>query len=103
MVKLEKPYQVPPAPTVVPAIAPVRVLSLDPAKKEGLTPGIMLGGVTVTPYGFVKATAAYDSLDPTGDDFPRPAFSAADTGPNNNPEFHIKARATRIGSKIRVA
>ena len=100
LVKLEKPYQVPPAPTVVPAIAPARVLSLDPAKKEGLTPGIMLGGVTVTPYGFVKATAAYDSLDPTGDDFPRPAFSAADTGPNNNPEFHMKARATRIGSRF---
>ena len=100
LVTLEKPYKVPPAPTVVPAIAPARVLSLDPPKKEGLTPGIMLGGVTVTPYGFVKATMAYDSLDPTGDDFPRPAFTAADTGPNNNPEFHVKARATRIGSRI---
>jgi len=100
LVKLEKPYQVPEAPKVVPAIAPVRVLSLDPPKKEGLTPGIMLGGVTVTPYGFIKATAAYDSLDPTGDDFPRPAFSAADTGPNNNPEFHMKARATRVGSRF---
>ena len=100
LVKLEKPYQVPPAPKVVPAIAPVRVLSLDPPKKDGLTPGIMLGGITVTPYGFIKATMAYDSLDPTGDDFPRPAFSAADTGPNNNPEFHVKARATRIGSRF---
>jgi len=100
LVKLEKPYQVPPAPTVVPAIAPVRVLALDPPKREGLTPGIMLGGVTVTPYGFIKVTAAYDSLDPTGDDFPRPAFTAADTGPNNNPEFHVKARASRIGSRI---
>jgi hypothetical protein len=100
LVKLEKPYQVPPSPTVVPAIAPVRVLSLDPPKKEGLTPGIMLGGVTVTPYGFVKATMAYDSLDPTGDDFPRPAFTAADTGPNSNPEFHVKARASRVGTRI---
>ncbi|MFZ1134560.1 MAG: hypothetical protein WAN69_06420 [Candidatus Korobacteraceae bacterium] len=100
LVKLEKPYQIPAPPTVVPAIAPVRVLSLDPPKKEGLMPGIMLGGVTVTPYGFIKATAAYDSLDPTGDDFPRPAFTAADTGPNNNPEFHMKARSTRFGSKI---
>jgi hypothetical protein len=54
----------------------------------------------MTPYGFVKATAAYDSLSPTGDDFPRPAFSTADTGPTNNPEFHMKARATRIGSKF---
>src|SRR5271165_6851408 len=100
LVKLEKPYQVPPAPTVVPAIAPVRVLALDPPKREGLTPGIMLGGVTMTPYGFIKVTAAYDSLDPTGDDFPRPAFTAADTGPNNNPEFHVKARASRIGSRF---
>jgi hypothetical protein len=100
LVMLEKPYQVPPSPTVVPAIAPVRVLTLDAPKKEGLTPGIMLGGVTVTPYGFIKATAAYDSLDPTGDDFPRPAFTAADTGPNNNPEFHLKARATRVGSRF---
>jgi Skp family chaperone for outer membrane proteins len=100
LVKLEKPYQIPAPPTIVPAIAPIRVLSLDPAKKEGLTPGIMLGGVTVTPYGFIKATAAYDSLDPTGDDFPRPAFTAADTGPNNNPEFHLKARSTRFGSRF---
>ena len=100
LVKLEKPYMVPEAPKVVPAIAPVRVLSLDPPKKEGLTPGIMLGGVTMTPYGFIKATGVYDSLDPTGDDFPRPAFTAADTGPNNNPEFHMKARATRIGSRF---
>src|ERR1035437_2382391 len=52
LVMLEKPYQVPPSPTVVPAIAPVRVLTLDAPKKEALTPGIMLGGVTVTPYGF---------------------------------------------------
>ena len=100
LVKLEKPYQVPPAPKVVPAIAPVRVLTLDPPRKEGLTPGIMLGGITVTPYGFIKSTMAYDSLDPTGDDFPRPAFSAADTGPNKNPEFHLKARSTRIGSRF---
>ena len=100
LVKLEKPYMIPEAPKVVPAIAPARVLSLDPARKEGLTPGIMLGGVTVTPYGFIKATMAYDTFDPTGDDFPRPAFTAADSGPNNNREFHVKARATRIGSRI---
>src|ERR1022692_3898042 len=100
LVTLEKPYKVPPAPTVVPAIAPTRVLSLDPPKREGLTPGIMLGGVTTTPYGFIKATAAYDSLDPTGDDFPRPAFTNADTGPTNNAEFHMKARASRVGSRF---
>ena len=32
--------------------------------------------------------------------FPGPASQHADTGPNNNPEFHVKARATRIGSKF---
>ncbi len=100
LVMLEKPYKVPAIPPVIPAIAPVRVLSLDPPAREGLTPGIMIGGVTLRPYGFIKSTMAYDSLDPTGDDFPRPGFTAADTGPNKNPEFHIKARATRMGSRF---
>ncbi len=90
----------PTGPTVIPAIAPLRVLPLDPPVKEGLAPALKLGAVRVTPYGFIKATAAYDSLDPTGDDFPRPGFTAADTGPNKNPEFHIKARSTRFGSRF---
>jgi hypothetical protein len=100
LVTLEKPYQVPPPPSVIPAIAPVQVLPLGPPPKDGLIPGIMLGGITVRPYGFIKTTAAYDTLDPTGDDFPRPGFTAADTGPNKNPEFHLKARSTRMGSKF---
>ena len=54
----------------------------------------------MTPYGFIKATAAYDSTQPRGDDFPVPAFLNADTGPNPNPEFHVKARQTRMGSKF---
>ncbi|HZL65861.1 MAG TPA: hypothetical protein VFC29_00875, partial [Candidatus Limnocylindrales bacterium] len=87
-------------PVVIPAIAPVRVLSLDPPVKDGLAPALKLGAVRMTPYGFIKATAAYDTLDPTGDDFPRPGFTNADTGPNKNPEFHLKARATRFGSKF---
>jgi hypothetical protein len=87
-------------PTVIPAIAPLRVLALDPPLKDGLAPALKLGAVRMTPYGFIKATTAYDSLDPTGDDFPRPGFTNADTGPNNNPEFHVKARATRIGSRF---
>ena len=37
---------------------------------------------------------------PRGDDFPLPGFLNADTGPNNNPEFHLKARQTRIGSRF---
>jgi hypothetical protein len=95
------PKEPPPGPTVVPAIAPLRVLPLDPPVKDSMIPGLKLpGGARILPYGFIKATMAYDSLDPTGDDFPRPGFTAADTGPNNNPEFHLKARATRVGSRF---
>ena len=100
LVTLEKPYKVPAPPTVVAAALPTRVLTIDPAKKEGLTPGIMIGGVTMTPYGFIKTTAVYDSSQPRGDDFPLPGFLNADTGPTNNSEFHMKARSSRIGSKI---
>ncbi len=87
-------------PTIIPAIAPVRVLPLDPPAKDALVPALKLGAVKLLPYGFIKATEVYDSLDPTGDDFPRPGFTAADTGPNKNPEWHMKARATRIGSRF---
>src|SRR5271167_2542539 len=87
-------------PTVIPAIAPLRVLPIDPPAKEGLVAALKLGPVKMTPYGFIKSTMAYDSYDPTGDDFPRPGFSAADSGPHTNPEFHIKARSTRLGSRF---
>ncbi|HUI83695.1 MAG TPA: hypothetical protein VL240_05700 [Candidatus Binatia bacterium] len=88
-------------PTVVPAIAPVRVLPLNPPVKDGLGPSIKLGsGAMISPYGFIKSTAAYDSSSPRGDDFPPPGFLNADTGPNKNPEFHLKARATRFGTKF---
>ncbi len=90
----------PPGPVVIPAIAPLRVLPIDPPTKDALKPAFMLGAVRVLPYGFIKSTMAYDSYDPTGDDFPRPGFTAADSGPNNNPEFHIKARSTRFGSRF---
>ena len=90
----------PPGPVVIPAIAPLRVLPIDPPTKDALKPAFTLGAVRVLPYGFIKSTMAYDSYDPTGDDFPRPGFTAADSGPNNNPEFHIKARSTRFGSRF---
>ncbi len=90
----------PAGPTVIAAIAPLRVLPLDQPVKEGLAPALKLGAVRMTPYGFVKATAAYDSSSPRGDDFPPPGFLNADTGPTANSEFHVKARATRIGSKF---
>ncbi|MGB7554884.1 MAG: hypothetical protein WBM04_10960 [Candidatus Korobacteraceae bacterium] len=87
-------------PVVIPAIAPVRVLPIDAPIKEGLAPALKLGAVSVTPYGFIKATTAYDSSQPHGDDFPLPGFISPDTGPNNNPEYHLKARSTRFGSKF---
>jgi hypothetical protein len=89
-------------PTVVPAIAPVRVLPLNPPTKDGLL-GIKLGsGAILSPYGFIKSTAAYDSYNPYGDDFPKPDFLTGGTnsGPGSNPEFHLKARSTRFGSKF---
>src|SRR5271167_1069010 len=91
----------PTGPVVIPAIAPVRVLPLDPPVKDSLLPALKLGGgARLLPYGFIKSTMAYDSYDPTGDDFPRPGFTAADSGPNKNPEFHLKARSTRMGSRF---
>ncbi len=87
-------------PVVIPAIAPLRVLPIDPPLKEGLAPALKLGAVRVTPYGFIKATAAYDSSSPRGDDFPPPGFLNADTGPTDNAEFHVKARQTRMGAKF---
>jgi len=94
-----KPKEAPAGPTVIPAIAPLRVLPIDPPAK-GSVEGISLGPVRMRPYGFVKATMAYDSSMPRGDDFVIPGFTATDTGPNKNPEFHLKARATRIGSRF---
>ena len=91
----------PKGPTVVPAIAPVRLLPVDVPNRGLLDTGFKLGsGARIMPYGFIKATAQYQSSQPRGDDFPVPGFLNADTGPNPNPEFHLKARATRIGSRF---
>ena len=95
-----QPKEPPAPPPVIPAIAPLRVLPIDPPAKEGVVPGFTLGPVKVRPYGFIKATMAYDTYNPTGDDFPRPGFTNPDSGPTSNPEFHIKARATRVGSRF---
>ncbi len=88
------------APPVIPAIAPIRVFPVDPPKREGLIPAFKLGPVKVTPYGFFKASAIYDSSSPEGNDFPLPMFRAGDTGPGAAPEFHVKARFFRIGSNF---
>jgi hypothetical protein len=90
---------------VVPAVAPVRVIAPDPPKKDGLNAAFKTGPVKITPYGFIKATAAHDTSAPDGDDFPfiglfLNSTNATSTGPTQDPEFHIKARSTRIGANI---
>ncbi len=88
------------APGVIPALTPVRFLPVGPLPREAGTPAFKIGSIRVTPYGFIKATVAHDSSSPNGDDFPLPGFLAPDTGPKGAPEFHVKARATRIGTNI---
>jgi hypothetical protein len=93
------------APAVVAAVAPVRVLPVDPPVKDGLAAAFKLGAVKMTPYGFIKATAVNDTSSPNGDDFPfvgvfLGSTSILNTGPTKDPEFHIKARATRFGANF---
>jgi len=90
----------PPTPTVIPAVAPLRVNPIDPPVKDGLVPALKLGPVKMTPYGFIKATLIHDSSDPRGDDFVLPGFLNADTGPTTDPAFHVKARSTRFGANF---
>jgi hypothetical protein len=99
------PPPVPPV-AVVPAVAPTRVLPVDPPRRNGLVPAFKVGAVTMTPYGFIKSTAAHDSSAPNGDDFPfiglftANATGTTNTGPTKDPEFHIKARASRFGANF---
>lgn len=92
----------PAAPTVIPAVAPIRVLQTEPSKPGGLIPDIKLGsGAKMKLYGFLKASAAYDTSSPYGNDFPLPGFAGnMDVGPSKSPEFHVKARAARFGSNF---
>jgi hypothetical protein len=95
----------PAGPVVASAVAPLRVLPLDPPVKDGLVPGFKVGAIKVTPYGFIKATVVHDTSSPNGDDFPFPGIflNSSDvfsTGPTRDPSFHIKARATRFGSNF---
>ena len=90
----------PAAPTFVPAVAPVRVLQLEPAKPGGFVPDIKLTNkVGVKLYGYLKASAVYDTSSPGGNDFPLPGF-LGDTPPNGSPEFHLKARNARFGANF---
>jgi len=94
------PQAKPTAPKFIPAVAPVRVLPIDPPKREGLVPDLKIGPVRVKPFGFYKTSAVYDSSSPRGDDFPLPQFLSLDTGPDPAPEFHIKARSLRVGTNF---
>ncbi len=93
-------------PAAVPAVAaivPLRTLAFDPPQSGGLV-GLKVGPVTFTPYGFIKATGEQDSSSPNGDDFPIPGglmlLPGSNTGPNADPEFHMKARQSRIGLNL---
>jgi len=85
---------------VVAAVAPLRVLSIDPIKRDGLVPDLKLGsGAKLKLYGMVKASAIYDSSSPSGTDMPLP-YMNGDTGPTVDPEFHIRARNMRLGTQF---
>lgn len=85
---------------VIAAVAPVRLLGIDVPKREGLIPDIKLGtGARIKPYGFFKTSIIHDSSSPQGNDFPLPLL-AQDTGPNNSPEFHVRARGLRLGANF---
>ncbi len=96
----------PAAPKVIPAVAPLRVLQLEPSKQDGLIPDLKLGsGAKLKLYGMVKASTIYDTSDPYGTDMPIPGFITAsgtgfDPGPTRSPEFHAKARFARVGANF---
>ena len=97
----------PATPTFIPAVAPLRVLQLEPSKPGGLIPDLKLGsGAKLKLYGMVKASVIYDSSSPYGTDMPLPGFingiSGAnfDPGPTRSPEFHAKARFFRFGTNF---
>lgn len=88
----------PAAPQVIAAVAPLRVLPIEPVKPDGMVPDLKLGsGARLKVYGMLKASVVHDSSSPLGTDMPLPAFILNDTGPGGAPEFHIKARAARVG------
>jgi hypothetical protein len=85
-----------PSRTASEALTPIRVFPVGGAQRGDGHAAFIADGVGITPYGFVKVTAIEDSSSPSGDDFPLPGFLAA-SGPDGSPEFHIKARSSRLG------
>jgi len=96
----------PAPPKVIPAVAPLRVLQLEPSKPDGLIPDLKLGsGARLKLYGMVKTSVIYDTSSPYGTDMPLPGFITAsgtgfDPGPTRSPEFHAKARFARVGTNF---
>ncbi len=89
---------------IIPAVAPVRLLPIDTPTPSGIGDIKLGSGATLTPFGFIKATAIYDSTNSGGatfgnNDFPLPLL-LGDTGPDSGSQFHIKARSTRFGSNF---
>ena len=88
------------APAVIPAIAPIRVLQLEGAKRDGLIPDIKLGsGAKVKFYGLFKLSVVSDTSNPSGNDFPLPGF-LNDSGPEGSPQFRLKVRGLRVGANF---
>jgi hypothetical protein len=85
---------------VIAMVAPIRALQTDPVRRDGLIPDLRLGsGGKLKLYGFIRASIMHSTSSPLGNDFPLPGF-LSDTGPDASPEFHIKARALRLGANF---
>jgi hypothetical protein len=89
----------PPVSKAISALVPIRALPVGGIGRDAIVPAFKSGGVGFTPYGMIKTTLAEDSSSPNGDDFPLPGF-LCDTGPDGSPEFHIKARSSRVGANV---
>jgi hypothetical protein len=87
------------SPTTLSAANPIRPLPVGGLTKGEIPAAIKLAGIGITPYGFLKTTFIHDSSSPYGDDFPLPGF-ISDSGPTTSPEFHVKARSTRLGANF---
>lgn len=84
---------------VVPAIAPFRPFPVGGVTRGALKPAFEVGSVRVTPLVALKTTFVHDSSSPGGDDFPLPGF-LGDSGPTQDPEFHVKTRSSRFGANF---
>ncbi|WP_180542244.1 hypothetical protein, partial [Nevskia soli] len=88
-----------PASDYIPAMAPIRPLTLEAPTLEGKIPSIKLGDLLFKPYGMLKSTSTSDSYSPRGDDFPVPGLMS-DSGPDHSPEYHLKTRSSRVGFQV---